>query len=293
LSVSIRLSKPAHIDVCAVDFDAEDFRRALFQHGLELAWDWAMSCPCQQKQSAPGARTVLSSENRIICPACEGSGIMYVNRHETVGMLTDSTSEVRFANLFARYAEGSVLITLPPEHTPCLNDRLVLKQGITIYEEVLNHKATVYRPRFPIVKRPMWVGVEDDQTSSELITVGVLYCRSADANGVIISTEWLENFHFVVTDDGELDWTLAGVSAPAVGTRLGIRYYGRPHFVVRGFPHTRRDLYKNDVAEMSDRYLVQHPVRVMCSPEFLGARTPPSSADVLGAHAGTIDPNLP
>lgn len=290
---TILLTKPANIDVCAVDFDAAEFRRALFQHGLEMEWDWAMSCPCQSRITAPGSRVVLTSEHRIECTACAGAGIMYVNRHETVGMLIDSTSDHRFANLFARYADGSVFITLLPEHVPCFMDRLTLKRGICIYEEVFTHKQTVERPRYPIVKREMWVGVEGNQTQSELKQHGVLYCRSADATGTILGTVWTEGTHFEVDEDGKIDWTLAGGSAPAVGTRIGIRYYGRPVYVVKGFPHTRRDLYLNDVAAMEDRYLVSHPVRVICEPEFLGARNPPVQDDVSVTEPATRDPSIP
>lgn len=285
----ININMPVDIDICAVDFDADEFRRALIQHGLQLTWDWAVSCPCQQKQSAPGNRTVLTGSNQLRCPGCRGSGLLYVERHTTFGMLIDSISEVKFANIFARYATGSVLITLLPEHVPALNDRLTLNHGVCVYEEVMTHLATTERPRFPIVNRPLWVGIEGQDGEAELKIFNVLYCRAADDNGNLTSTVYESGVDFTVNDNGEIVW----ITEIPFGTRICVRYYGRPSFVVKGFPHTRRDLYVNNVPDVSSRYLAQHPVRVMCEPEFLGARNPPVVDDVTAPHADIVDPDLP
>lgn len=287
----IPLNLPTNIDICAVDFEAVEFRRVLVQHGLPLDWDWFVSCPCQQIQTAPGSRVVLTAENPLRCAGCKGSGVLFVERHSTIGMLMDSTQEVRFANIFARYAVGSVMITLLPEHVPALGDRFTLKAGICVYEELMTHEGTRERPRYPVVKRPLWVGVDDEPGAVELKTYDVLYCRAADAKGNLTDTVYVSGTHFTVDDDGFIVWVED--EAPPVGVRLAIRYFGRPVYAVRGFPHTRRDLYLNNVPEMDNRFLAQHPVRVICEPEFLGARNPPVVADTTAAHPDIVDPNLP
>ncbi len=277
---TLRLVQPKYIEPESIDFDIDEFRRALFQKGRELTWDWATSCPCQMSITSTG-RSSLVSQNRIDCSACRGSGIIYSNRQTTIGMLTDAMLDQKFFNLYARYAEGSVFITLLPEHVPCLNDRFTLTRGIVVYEETgMRHSATVEQPRFPIVKRAMYLGSESDPTEPELTEIGVLYCRAAGLNGQILPTEYEENVHFTVTDDGEIDWTLAGAGAPPIGARLSLRYYGRPCFVVRGFPFIQRDLYQNNASSMDTRYLGLHPIKIICVPEFLGARNPPVVGDV-------------
>lgn len=288
---TLRLIIPQNLEADTVDFDAADFRRALFQKGLEMDWDWSQSCPCQTTILGPRGVRVKISENPITCEGCKGSGILYSNRTPTYGMLLDSTSDQKFANLFGRYADGAVLITLLPEHVPCLNDRLTLKRGVCVYEETFTHSETTERPRFPIVKRKMWVGVEGNQFEAELITVGVLYMRSADAAGVLLPIVYVENTHFEVDDNGFIVW-FDGYE-PVVGTRISIRYFGRPHFIVKGFPHTRRDLYLNDNEGIEDRNLVSHPVRVVCEPEFFGARNPPVVTDVGTGEPNVRDPNEP
>lgn len=285
----LRLVLPKYIEPDTVDFDLEEFRRALFQKGRELTWDWAMSCPCQARV-ASSTRTTLISQNRIDCPGCKGSGIIYSNRQTTIGMLTDAMFDQKFFNLYGRYSEGSVFITLLPEHLPAMNDRFTLTRGVVVYEETgFRHSATIERPRFPIVKRLMYLGSEGDQTEPERAEIGVLYCRAAGLNGELLATEYTENEHFIVNDDGDLDWTIAGAGAPPLGARLAIRYYGRPSFVVRGFPYAQRDLYQNDAASMDDRQLGLHPVKVVCVPEFFGARNPPVVGDVTGAEAQPSD----
>lgn len=282
---TLRLVHPKYIEPEAIDFDVDEFRRALFQKGRELTWDWAMSCPCQMSIGSTG-RNTLVSQNRIDCPGCKGSGLIYSNRQTTIGMLTDAMFDQKFFNLYARYVEGSVFITLLPEHVPCVNDRFTLTRGIVVYEETgFRHSATVEMPRFPIVKRLMYLGSEGDQTEPERTEIGVLYCRAAGLNGVLLPTEYTENEHFTITDEGRLDWSIAGASAPPVGAQLSIRYYGRPAFVVKGFPFVQRDLYQNNAATMEDRYLGLHPIKVVCVPEFLGARNPPVIDDVTGPEA--------
>lgn len=281
---TIPLNLPTDINVCAVDFDIVEFRRALVQHGTQFDWDWVVSCPCQQGQYGPSG--FIKTGEAIISCECRGSGNLFVERHETIGMLTDATLEARYANLFARYAAGSVLITLLPEHLPSLGDRLTLKHGVCIYEEVFTHTATTERPRFPIVTRPLWVGVEGSPGQTELRRYSVLYCRAADQYGRLTDTVYKEGTHFTV-EAGSIVWT----DGPPLGTRVGIRYYGRPHYIVRGFPHVHRDQYANDVAEVEDRFLMQAPVRVICEPEFLGARNPPNTAATTNEHAAVQDPN--
>ncbi len=286
--VTLRLNKPRDIDVCSVDFDPSEFRRTLFQEGLNLTWDWAVSCPCQSQQVGVKGNNVLTPEHRIACPGCAGSGLLYVNRHDTMGMLIDSTQDGRWANIFARYAEGSVFITLLPEHLPAVGDRLSLKDGFAVYEDTRLHESTTQRLRYPVIRRPIWVGLEGSY-GAEQIEVGVLYCRAADASGVLQAQVYEEGTHFFVDDDGLVVWT----DGPALGVRITWRYHGRPHYVVRGFPHTRRDFFRNDVADVDSRFLMQNPIRVVCEPEFLGGRLPPVVDDVTGDVALVVNPDEP
>lgn len=285
----IPLFQPADITEDTVDFDLADFRLALFQKGRTLIWDQAMSCPCQtQVETNKRGTKTLISEPRPECPGCGGSGIIYASRQETVGMLTDAMFDQKFFNLFGRYAEGSVFITLLPEHMPAPGDRFTLKRGIRVYEETgFTHRLTVERPRYPIVKRKMLVGEAGNPTQPEVMELGVLNCRAADLDGVLLSTVYREGEHFTITENGELDWTLAedADTAPPIGGRLSIRYYGRPCYTVQSLPYAQRDLHQNDINDVYERYLGLHPVKVVATPEFFGARNPPVVADVTGDEA--------
>jgi hypothetical protein len=274
----------------AVDFDLEDFRLALFQKGRELVWDQAISCPCQTRSRPAGRGQDVEyqrlNESRVDCPGCGGGGIIYDNRQTTYAMLTDAMSDQKFFNLYSRYSEGTVFITLLPEHMPAARDRFTLTRGVVTYEETnFIHKTTVERPRFPIVKRTMYLGSETNPYEPEEVAVGVMYMRAAGLDGVLLPTKFTENVHFTVTDEGAVDWTLAGELEPPIGARVSIRYYGRPAFTVTGFPFAQRDLYQNDAGSLEERYLGLHPIKVVAVPEFWGARTPPVVGDVTTAEA--------
>lgn len=280
MSTLLPLWLPTDVSEDTVDFDLSDFRQALFQKGRELVWDQAISCPCQSTHRPAGRGMSVEpqkiNENRVDCPACAGGGVIYDNRQTTYGMLTDAASNQKHFDLYSRYSEGSVFITLLPEHLPAARDRFVLTRGVVTYEETNVLYATpLTRTRFPIVKRPMYLGNPYDQREPEEALVGVTYLRAAGLDGVILPTKYTENVHFTVTDEGYLAFAANHVDVPPIGARLSVRYYGRPVFTVTGFPYAQRDLYQNDVSELEERYLGLHPVKVVAVPEFWGGQLPP------------------
>jgi hypothetical protein len=269
--ISLPYITEPNLDVCRVQMDATDFRRALLQHGMPLQWEYAMGCPCKRIQTR-GDVVIASDEARSDCPACYGTGIVMGPPQATVGILQDAKEVFKLSTPIGSYTEGDAFISLPPEHIPDVADRYTLKAGARVLNEQRKRTAaTVESLRYPVLKRVFDVGNSDKSPGTQRVEYGVLYARFTSTDGVIQVRDLLEGVDFVVTDAGKIDWTIgdAGGTAPVEGAWYSMRYYARPVYRVIGFPFLRRDTFTQDVGQAVPDFAYL-PVLVHLTPEFLG-----------------------
>jgi hypothetical protein len=263
----------AQLDLCRVSFDMEELVRALHQHGTPIQLEASVQCPCKRIQSRHGV-VVNSAEPRTDCLECNGSGIITGQPIPSLGLVHSTKDWAMISQVFGQYSEGDVLITLPPEHIPDRFDRITMMAGVRVMNEQRRRTdATVERLRYPIVRRKFDVGMADGSPGVRRVERGVMTARYTDAAGVLQPNLLRENVDFVVTDEGDIDWSLGltADTAPVVGAWYSIRYYARPVFVVQGFPYLRRDSQVQAYGAACPEF-VYAPVLVHASPEFLGHR---------------------
>jgi len=142
--------------------------------------------------------------------------------------------------------------------------------SVIAYRERRLRSATVDSLRYPVKPRTVDLGTGPDQTVKVPTVLDVLYCRRADANGAIVAGELVSGTDFVVTAEGDIDWTLGDglATAPAVGEAYALAYYTNPVYVVRSMPFAHRDTRVKTKAPEAEAAL---PVLVDCSLEWLGA----------------------
>jgi len=260
-----------NLDIGRVDYEPCEFRRVLLQHGMPLKWEYSLICPCRRVQDRDYVQEA-SDEPRANCPACYGSGMLHSGGQDTIGLLHDVKESAKFSTPFGQYTEGDLLCSMPPEHTPDRNDRLTLKAGARVLNEVRQRSAgPVERLRYPVLRRVFPVGNADSSPGSTVLELGVAYMRATDADGNVSGTVLLEGVDFTITDVGAIDWTIGdtATTSPPAGAWYTVRYYARPVFTIVGFPFLRRDTFTQAwgaAAETFD-YL---PVLVHLRPEFLG-----------------------
>lgn len=234
-----------------------------------MLWESASRCPCERILTNGGI-VQATGEFKTECPECGGLGVIYHSDLQITALFEDATvNPDRFA-FYGETASGMASVTTLPEHTPGFLDRFTLIDNVMIYAETRLKRATVERLRWPITSREVVIGNSVDPTEPETIAVSVVYCRKAGADGSILDTVLEVGTDFVVTDDGEIDWTLGEAlgTAPAQDARYSVQYYGHPTYIVRDFPFTIRDTYVKK--KTADAAFVPLPRRAMCWLEYLG-----------------------
>ena len=225
-----------------VDFKPEDFYGQINDLGLRLWWEQAALCPCAENPD--------TVEGRFGCSICRGVGREYLAGMEIRGIITDLTfREVPF-ELIGRFGFGLVSISLPPEQTPGFMDRFTLLDSAMTIQDLVTRKDTLDDLRWPVIERSVTLSISGVATD---VTLSVLHLRRVNSDGsagpvLTLGTD------FVVTVDGKIDWTLGdgAHTAPAVGQRYSIRYYGHPRYLVLDRPRAIRDT----------RVKFKHPSRV-------------------------------
>ena len=259
------------------DFDEINFRKEIFVHGLHMKWEMAAPCPCSTKLDVTATEQVVyaatqyaefTREKQTGCTLCSGTGWYYHSTQNIQGIVTgaDRTTKVQ---QYGVYGSGDVVITLLPVHLPSFMDKFTLKDVVVTYSEVLTKSSgTLDKTRYAIVQRTMTVGTSPaDPTTSTTTTLGGLSIRSADANGQIEATTYVEGVDFTLTAQGAIDWSVGG-NTPTAGTRVSVHYYCNPVFIASSFPHVFRDT-RVGVTSTTD-IPVALPVNVNARLEFLG-----------------------
>ena len=258
------------------DFKPEEFRKRIFSHGLNVRWEQAAECPCNQPAQSGGFSATLSGaqhgeRRRSDCPACDGRGYIYHSRQTIKAIVTGARkTDERFSPVGgSEYPEATVGFTLLPEHLAGAFDRFTLLDSEIVYRQTLTRGAgTIDTPRYPIIQRT------HDLTPAPL-TFGVRYCMTSDIEGNVDPSahKRTEGEHFTVTSAGALEWI---DSPPAEGARYSLEYYTHPAYIVQSTPHSIRDSYINFKAAAP--YHVTLPIYAEARLEFYGA--PEVAADV-------------
>jgi hypothetical protein len=251
-----------------VDFRIEEFRKLVFQRGMDLKWEQAQLCPCRRPAqtyvgTALGQAGALgvkgeSTEPRVDCTVCEGSGYFWHSPQVVKGLITRANSTPEGYNSWGEQARAHVYITLLPEHMPSFLDRFTLVNSVLMFRESRVRTASAVEAlRYPIVTRSL------DLTAGPT-DVNVLHIQKADANGVTTAAGALtQGADFAVTTDGKIDWTLgvAAGTAPVTDARYSVSYYASPRYLVTDHPHCFRDTFTQE-KRVSPEF---KPLPVQCS----------------------------
>lgn len=217
------------------------FRQEIFKHGSPVLWEKAMTCPCRRVHNDGGLGSYPSKTHRQDCPACRGSGTMYIDGQPVKAIVNEARHNPTFYQIYGSKAEGMARLTLLPECVPGKRDRFTVLNSVRVVEdEYAVREGASYTPTFPVVTRDTEAGTDADPTVAETITTGVDAVWSANADGTI-------NRRLVVDDDyaivgGAVVFNDAG-NPPDLGEGFAIRYYAHDVYVVRVIPHTHRDFF--------------------------------------------------
>jgi hypothetical protein len=228
-----------------VDFGEPELRRFIEQHGLSLKWEAASRCPCvRQVDGQAASYKVDTFEPRTDCSECNGSGVIYFNPQLVTAFLLSANQDEGLRRMYGERSAGMVRVTVNHEHKPSIGDRYTAQQSTYATDEIRTRTAaTIEALRYPIAIRNYVVGSDADPTEPEERQLGVVYCRRADANGVLVGNVLVEDTDFTITADGEIDWTLGdGLgTAPVEDARFAVKYYSHPVYVVENIPYQHRD----------------------------------------------------
>lgn len=233
------------------DFDPEEFRDAVLSKGLDALWEMALPCPCEKKMVRAG-ESIDTGEPVRRCALCDGSGWAYCNPQPTRMLLYTTVDRKRAYAPYTQDAYGTVYATFLPEHLPSFNDRYTLLQDARVYTDRRIRRATVESLEWPIVQHIFPSGSECDASNRQMWKGGVTACYRAGLDGLVDTTQNLENEDFTITDAGQIDHTLgiANGRAPVLGARYTTRYFGRPRFTCQDHPFVRRGLSRvNEAGE--------------------------------------------
>ena len=261
-----------------VDFKPEEFRKLVFQRGMDVKWEQAQLCPCRRPVqayvgSALGSAGSLgvqgeSTEPRPECVMCEGDGYFWHSPQTIKALITRASSTPEGYNAWGEQARAHIYITLMPEHLPSFLDRFTLVNSVLMFRESrVRTTATLEALRYPIVTRSL-------DLSTGPTNVDVLHLQAADATGLTTPSGTLtKGVDFDVTA-GKIDWTLgvAAGTAPPEGARYSVSYYASPRYVVTDHPNAYRDTF-TQVKRVTPAFA---PLPVQCSAalDFLGEASP-------------------
>lgn len=251
------------------DMEPEAFRAEIIGKGAQMTWEMAAECACEQRVDY-GSVEGRPGSSQQDCVACDGTGIIYHSAQPIRALLTSPDANPdRFA-LYGPMAQGMMRLSMLPENLPSYLDRFTLRDSVMTYRESRTRQATVEELRFPVVTRPVTHGTLGDPTTPTTTTFGTMYVRRADADGVIIAGELVEDVDFEIDNSGRVDWTLGdGLgTAPAVGSRYSIHYVCNPRYIAQSFPFIFRDTWLREKSPM--RVHATMPVRVDCTLEQWG-----------------------
>ena len=201
------------------DADPNDLRQQIFDEGLRVRWEKAARCACNfvQRDEADSAYDVTTTkEGDPECPECKGVGYLYYGAQEIRALVHDTSADPTWLKIYGELMDGSVSITLLPEHVPSTRDRFVVLDQWRRYSEQKRHETNPEPLTYPIIVVPTTVGEAGDATIPTTINLGILNARRADENGHITDDPMVVGTDVDVTDDGEVEYLDAGTYASGI-----------------------------------------------------------------------------
>lgn len=231
------------------DFRIDEFRKTIQQKGIYLTWEQQAVCPCNVKDSSEYGLDIdviddislNSKQNNITCPVCNGAGRIFHSPELIQAIMTKPTIAVGTSDQknmeYGLYQDSYSNFTIEPEHFISFGDRLTLRDSLMIFKEVIERGNTLIDSTAHPIRKYNF------ETQTGPVELGVLYLHVADANGLTIPNEILEEgVDFEITADGNIDWTICDAAKlPDEGQRLSITYYTNPSYIVVKIPYIIRD----------------------------------------------------
>lgn len=255
-------SPDANLTKGRVDFDITKFRNLVLQKGLDLKWQQSAICPCQPKSVDYGLD--LSGIDDIdigtgftpACPVCSGKGIILHSAQTIKAIITDADADYLNAR-YGGYRNGTINISLLPEHLPGYGDVFEIVNAVMLYREAVTIGAgNVTSLRYPIADRSLVLQSGEG-------TYNVLYAhKTDDVTGLAIVNGDLPSTDYNVVN-GAVEW----VNKPAEGARVSFSYFMHPRYIVRSYPNSIRDT-RTKIKAPTDSFQPQL-VRVQAVLEFL------------------------
>lgn len=257
------------------DFDAEDFRRKLFQFGAQVTWQQCAQCPCGRKlqdvasdmdYTTPLAADYLTGEPQTGCLACKSTGYIVHDSQEIRALMQDMRYSGRRFNPGGEVAAGTARVSLLPEHKVSLGDRLLVKNSAIVVREAKKRTASVTEAlRFPIVSQTM-----DLQAGPTVVRT--LFGQKADASNVsAVADTLVEGVDYVVAN-GILDWSLGITSgrAPALNAYYTISYFANPSYLIVDLGFGVRDSWDGMHRPENSPLFQRLPTMAVARQEWLG-----------------------
>jgi hypothetical protein len=247
-----------------VDFRIDEFRKLIKQKGMRLDWEQTIECPCTNISTTDfkfDLKDVTdinanTAGNNTSCPICNGKGLVRHSKQEIQAIVTNSESEDSVGK-YGLLKQGSIKITLEPEHLPSYGDRFTMKDSVIVWRETVTMPDSyILELSYPVVERTL--SLSPGQTS-----VGVLFMQQTDLNGLGIESTDLPIHSIDV--DGRINF-LETNSRPTPGTKLSIAYYTNPVYNVIEHPHTFRDTY---ILNNSSEVFSTMPIQVIAKQEVV------------------------
>jgi hypothetical protein len=143
-----------------------------------------------------------------------------------------------------------------PEHIPCFGDRIVLKDSVMLFREVVvcdGEDTTALR--FDIVNyNTDYAGAAEN----------VVYAHATNADGTTADNPLVKGTDFTVANN-QISWS---GTPPTDGTRVTFTYYINPTYTIISYPNSIRDTkVMRKASEQSHQPLL---VRAQAKLEFLG-----------------------
>lgn len=259
------------------DFDAEGFRRLIFQVGAEATWEARSQCPCGRMLNDVAADMgynpleahFIVRDSRVDCPLCKGVGYFLHSPQPVRLLIQDMKVYGRRWSGAGEYGAGSARLSMLPEHKPALGDRITVKRSVLLVREERQRGASAIEAlRFPIAGQAQ--DLQQGKTVFRTLTV-----HKADAaNATTVNAVLLEGTDFVVTADGKIDWTL-GIGtgkAPLANAYYTVSYYMHPRYVVIDLGFGIRDSFDGIHKPVNAPEHTNLPVMAIAKLEYMGAR---------------------
>ncbi len=255
-----------------VDWLNEEFRKQFYTRSMVVSWEMCNECPCAYTgtelsldlQDNIGALE-QRGEVRSDCQVCKGIGYYWHSKQDTRAIITSAAADPNRFNEYGEYAKGMVNLTLLPENLPSFGDRFTMVDSSMIFRETKVRKAgSIQTLRNPIVPRVL-------DTQGGASTLRVLSLQVATLAGLADPTKSLiEGVDFDVLEDGTISFAKGDAlgTAPVVGARYSISYFGHPRYYVADHPHTHRD--SRYVRKSTQEQIRLMPVQCKATLEFMG-----------------------